>query len=471
MYFGISRGEDRVDRRAVQCGRPAANRRHGSALFVCTPKDAAAEEPCARKILSTRGDARAIGVRHRGGDAGPPRVSTSAGRAEEKRSTPASSAASSACWPRRASCSESNAPPGRRGTPIASRSRSRVAAVVLPVEQHSRRRAAERGDAREAEGSSVLEQQVRRMLRDPRANALVDGFATRWLELSKLAALSPTRSCIPSSTRTCAKRWRRRRSCSLAISFGRIAASPICCSADYTFANERLAQHYGIPNVYGSHSAGDVRRSPARRPARAGERADGDLVSESHVGRHARQLAAGEHARRAAAAAAARCAGAEGTRRRKASRSRCASGWSCTARTRPARRAISGWIRSALRWRTSTRSESGAPRPTARRSTRPRRCPTARSSPASQGCGAISSSTRKISSERSAASCSRMRSAAASSTTISRPFAKSRARPRANDYRWSSVILGIVKSTPFSMAVPGAKRRASRAKTSGEERT
>ncbi|MET0215142.1 MAG: DUF1592 domain-containing protein, partial [Vicinamibacterales bacterium] len=44
---------------------------------------------------------------------------------------------------------------------------------------------------------AVLEQQVRRMLRDPRANALVEGFATRWLELSKIAGFVPDTQLYP----------------------------------------------------------------------------------------------------------------------------------------------------------------------------------------------------------------------------------------------------------------------------------
>ena len=68
----------------------------------------------------------------------------------------------------------------RRGLPR-QRSRAGLAAVVLPVEQHPRRRAARRGRAGPAEEPAVLEQQVRRMLADPKAEALVDNFAGQWL--------------------------------------------------------------------------------------------------------------------------------------------------------------------------------------------------------------------------------------------------------------------------------------------------
>ena len=101
-------------------------------------------------------------------------------------STRASSAGSSASWPRRASCSAiEREPPGRAraGTPYRlERPRSGLAAVVLPLEQHSRRRAAGRWRSRgKLQDPAVLEQQVRRMLGDPRVEALVDNFAGQWL--------------------------------------------------------------------------------------------------------------------------------------------------------------------------------------------------------------------------------------------------------------------------------------------------
>ena len=56
---------------------------------------------------------------------------------------------------------------------------------------------------------AVLEQQVRRMLRDPRSQALVDNFANQWLELGKLAGVVPDSTLFPDSTRTCATRWQQ----------------------------------------------------------------------------------------------------------------------------------------------------------------------------------------------------------------------------------------------------------------------
>ena len=89
--------------------------------------------------------------------------------------------------------------------------------------------------------------------------------------------------------------------------------------ADYTFVNERLARHYGIPNVYGSSSAACGHRRRAPRPARARQHPDAHLVRQPDVAGAARQVGADEHPRHAAAAAAARRAAA----RREARRRRC----------------------------------------------------------------------------------------------------------------------------------------------------
>ena len=84
--------------------------------------------------------------------------------------------------------------------------------------------------------------------------------------------------------------------------------------ADYTFVNERLAKHYGIPHVYGSRFRRvDLGRGQrARRPAAPGQHPHGDLVRDPDLAGGARQMGARQPARRAAAAAAARRAGAEG---------------------------------------------------------------------------------------------------------------------------------------------------------------
>ena len=111
-------------------------------------------------------------------------------------------------------------------------------------------------------------------------------------------------------------------------------------NADYTFVNERLARHYGIPNIYGSRFRRvKVAERSAARPAGAGQHPHRDLVSESHVAGRARQMDPDESAGRAAAAAAAEHSAARRTAAPTARCCRCASGWSDIAPTRCARAA------------------------------------------------------------------------------------------------------------------------------------
>ena len=142
----------------------------------------------------------------------------------------------------------------------------------------------------------------------------------------------PTCGCFPTSTTTCGRRCGRRRSCSSRASCARTAACSICCSADYTYLNERLAKHYGIPaRLRQPLPPRRARRGQsARRAAAPGQHPDGDFVCDAHVAGDSRQVGARKPARRAAPAAAARCAGAEGQHRGRPAR-RCASGWPSTA--------------------------------------------------------------------------------------------------------------------------------------------
>jgi hypothetical protein len=99
----------------------------------------------------------------------------------------------------------------------------------------------------------VLEQQVRRMLRDPRAEALVTNFAGQWLYLRNLAASRPDEVLFPDFDEDLRIALRRETE----LFFGGIIREDRSVleliKADYTYLNERLARHYGIPHIYGSH--------------------------------------------------------------------------------------------------------------------------------------------------------------------------------------------------------------------------
>ena len=94
-----------------------------------------------------------------------------------------------------------------------------------------------------------LEQQIDRMLADPRADALVQNFAAQWLGLRQLATINPTSTDYDGTLRESMKRETE-------MLFGSILRENRSVldliNADYTFVDERLARHYGIAHVQGS---------------------------------------------------------------------------------------------------------------------------------------------------------------------------------------------------------------------------
>jgi hypothetical protein len=98
----------------------------------------------------------------------------------------------------------------------------------------------------------VLEQQVKRMLADTRSEALVDNFASQWLKLGKIIAVKPDEYEYPEFDENLrgAILEETRRFIGSQLREDRSVVDLL--SADYTFVNDRLARHYGIPNVYGN---------------------------------------------------------------------------------------------------------------------------------------------------------------------------------------------------------------------------
>jgi mono/diheme cytochrome c family protein len=100
---------------------------------------------------------------------------------------------------------------------------------------------------------ATLERQVRRMLADPKAQALVDNFVGQWLQLRNLRNKQPNSHEFPDFD----DNLRRALDTELEMFFASMLREDRnvldLMTADYTFVNERLAKHYRIPNVYGSH--------------------------------------------------------------------------------------------------------------------------------------------------------------------------------------------------------------------------
>jgi hypothetical protein len=112
----------------------------------------------------------------------------------------------------------------------------------------------------------VFDGQVDRMLTDPRASALVENFAGQWLFLRNLRSVTPDVEEFPNFDDNL--RQAMRRETELLFTNVMREDRPVgeLLTADYTFVNERLAQHYGIPSIYGSH----FRKVPVTDEARRG---------------------------------------------------------------------------------------------------------------------------------------------------------------------------------------------------------
>jgi hypothetical protein len=122
---------------------------------------------------------------------------------------------------------------------------------------------------------AVLEQQVRRMLADPRSRALVDNFASQWLMLRNLKSHIPNPGDFPNFDNELRDGFRTETELFFQSVVREDRSVLDLLNADYTFVNERLARHYGIPNVYGSH----FRRVHVAQEARRGLLGQGSILT------------------------------------------------------------------------------------------------------------------------------------------------------------------------------------------------
>ncbi len=109
--------------------------------------------------------------------------------------------------------------------------------------------AAERGALTDP---AVLEAQVRRMLADPRARSLVADFAMQWLHLRNLEDVKGDPVPFPDFDDNLVEAFRQETTLFLASTLREDRSVLDLLDADYTYVDERLARHYGIPGVYGS---------------------------------------------------------------------------------------------------------------------------------------------------------------------------------------------------------------------------
>jgi hypothetical protein len=99
---------------------------------------------------------------------------------------------------------------------------------------------------------AVLERQVKRMLADGRSRALVTNFASQWLHLRNLDAITPDMRLFPDFDDNLRHAFRQETELFFESILREDRSALDLLHANYTYVNERLARHYGIPHVYGT---------------------------------------------------------------------------------------------------------------------------------------------------------------------------------------------------------------------------
>jgi Protein of unknown function (DUF1592)/Protein of unknown function (DUF1588)/Protein of unknown function (DUF1585) len=126
---------------------------------------------------------------------------------------------------------------------------------------------------------ATLRDQVRRLLADPRSSAFVNNFAGQWLHLRNLRSITPNSDLFPDFDDNLRQAFQREAELFFDSVLREDRGALDLMTADYTFVNERLAQHYGIRDVFGS----EFRRVQLKDPARHGLLGKGAvLLATSH---------------------------------------------------------------------------------------------------------------------------------------------------------------------------------------------
>jgi hypothetical protein len=121
---------------------------------------------------------------------------------------------------------------------------------------------------------TVLEKEVRRMLVDDRSRALVTNFAEQWLYLRNLASTNPDMRLFTDFDDNLRQAFRKETELFFESIMREDRSVADLLSANYTFLNERLAKHYGVPDVYGSRF---------RRVTFAGDGVRGGLLRQGSI--------------------------------------------------------------------------------------------------------------------------------------------------------------------------------------------
>ncbi len=311
---------------------------------------------------------------------------------------------------------------------------------------------------------ATLEKQVRRMVADPKSTELIKNFAGQWLNLRALATVQPNPSVYPDFDDNLRVAFRREVELLLDSIIHEDRSVLDLLTADYTFVDERLARHYGIPNVYGSR----FRRVTlgADLDMRRGLLGKGALLSTTSQATRTSPVTRGKvfletflgvsppspppnvpMIKRSAAGQYGQCEGTDHAR---------AHG-RCITRTRRARAVTACSSRSASRSRTSMGSARGGSRTKASRSTPPE-C----SSNGTKIDGVASLRNLLVQNSEQFV---RVMAGKLLTYALGRgvedqdmPLVRSIVRDAAGgNYRFSTLVLGVVKSAPFQNNIKGAE--------------
>jgi cytochrome c551/c552 len=223
-------------------------------IFVCRPKDAAAEELCAQKILS------ALATRAYRRPLAPRDVSTLLSFYKEGRVNATFDAGiqrglerilASPSFLFRIEREPANAAPGSiyrlSDLDLASRISFFLWSSIPDDELLNT------AIAGKLKQPAILEKEVRRMLADSRSNALVENFVDQWLQMGKLAGLVPDPDAFPEFDENLRESMHQETKEFVGAQLREDRSVLELLTADYSYLNERLARHYGIPNIYGNH--------------------------------------------------------------------------------------------------------------------------------------------------------------------------------------------------------------------------
>ncbi len=265
QYDGVA-GVDALSIQGPYRATGSGNTRSRRMIFVCTPKDAAGEAPCAKKIvtaLARRAYRRPVTAEE---------VRTlltfyEAGRKEQRGFDAGIQSALerilvSFHFLLRMETDPPNAEPGtiyRLGDYDLASRLSFFLWSSIPDEQLLE--LAARGRLHDP---GVLAQQVARMLGDSRSNALVASFATQWLGLRKAQAVQPDPNIFPEFDENLRHAFVQETMLFLESQLREDRSIVDLVQSDYSFLNERLAQHYGLRGIYGDRFRKVTFTDPAR---------------------------------------------------------------------------------------------------------------------------------------------------------------------------------------------------------------